>query len=65
MMASMGTDRLTLSKILNHVETGVTSVYDRATYDKEKRRALQLWERELRGIIGKVAESKVVEIGQS
>ena len=64
MMASMGTDRLTLSKILNHVETGVTSVYDRATYDREKRRALERWERKLRSIIGgELDTEKVVSIG--
>ena len=65
MMASMGTDRLTLSKILNHVEKDVTAIYDRATYDREKTRALKRWERKLRAVIGKVAESKVVEIRQS
>ena len=64
MMASMGTDRLTLSKILNHVETGVTSVYDRATYDKEKRRALQRWERKLRALIGEPPGEKVVEFSR-
>ena len=64
MMASMGTDRLTLSKILNHVETGVTSVYDRATYDKEKRRALQRWERQLRTLIGEPPGEKVVEFSR-
>ncbi len=64
MMASMGTDRLTLSKILNHVETGVTAVYDRATYDKEKRRALQLWERKLRALIGELPGEKVVEFSR-
>ena len=60
MMASMGTDRLTLSKILNHVETGVTSVYDRATYDGPKKAALTKWERKLRGVIGAPAAAKVV-----
>ena len=63
-MASMGTDRLTLSKILNHVETGVTAVYDRATYDREKRRALARWERKLRSIIGESAGEKVVEFSR-
>ena len=61
MMASMGTDRLTLSKILNHVETHVTAVYDRATYDGPKKAALTKWERKLRTIIGESAEAKVVE----
>ena len=42
-MASMGVSRLTISKILNHVERGVTAIYDRASYDAEKKRALLRW----------------------
>ena len=39
-MTAMGIVRLTVSKVLNHVETGVTAVYGRYSYDPEKRRAL-------------------------
>lgn len=46
-MASLGVQRLVISKILNHVEGGVTRIYDRYSYDKEKRDALELWGREL------------------
>ena len=42
MMTASGVQRLTVSKILNHVETGITSVYDRHSYDKEKRKALRI-----------------------
>jgi integrase len=42
-MASMGVSRLTISKILNHVERGITAIYDRASYDAEKERALLRW----------------------
>jgi integrase len=42
-MTSMGTPRLVVAKILNHVETGVTAVYDRHSYDREKRDALDAW----------------------
>ncbi len=42
-MTSMGISRLVVSKILNHVEQGVTAVYDRHSYDDEKREALALW----------------------
>ena len=42
-MASTGVSRLTISKILNHVERGVTAIYDRASYDTEKKRALLGW----------------------
>ncbi len=40
MMVGAGVPRLVVSKILNHVETGVTAVYDRHSYDPEKRAAL-------------------------
>jgi integrase len=43
MMAAMGIPRLVVSKILNHVEPGVTKVYDRYSYDKEKQEALDAW----------------------
>ena len=57
MMTASGIQRLTVSKVLNHVETGVTAVYDRHSYDKEKRQALETWERKLRGILtGKKAK---------
>ena len=42
-MAGMGIPRLVVSKILNHVESGVTRVYDRYSYDKEKQEALDAW----------------------
>jgi integrase len=43
MMAGMGIPRLVIGKILNHIEPGVTKVYDRYTYDKEKQEALNAW----------------------
>lgn len=50
-MASMGTPRLVIARILNHVETGVTAVYDRHSYDREKREALEAWGRRLEEIL--------------
>ena len=38
-MASAGVPRLVIGKVLNHVERGITAVYDRHTYDAEKSRA--------------------------
>jgi hypothetical protein len=35
-MTSTGTPRVVVQKILNHVETGVTAVYDRYSYDNER-----------------------------
>jgi integrase len=51
-LASMGIPRLVIARILNHVETGVTAVYDRHSYDREKREALDVWERRLAEIVG-------------
>ena len=51
-MTSMGVPRLVVSKILNHAETGVTAVYDRHSYDAEKRQALDPWGRKLKAIVG-------------
>jgi integrase len=42
-MTSIGISRLVVSKILNHAEPGVTAVYDRHSYDAEKRAALEAW----------------------
>ncbi len=50
-MTSMGFSRLVVSKILNHVEPGVTKVYDRYSYDKDKREALKAWGSRVQSII--------------
>ncbi len=51
LMTGMGISRLVVSKLLNHVESGVTAVYDRHSYDAEKRSALETWERRLQAIL--------------
>ena len=56
MMTSMGIPRLTVSKILNDVERGVTAVDDRHSYDKEKREALEAWGRRLQTIVSGLRE---------
>ena len=50
-MTGMGLPRLTVSKNLNHIESGITAVYDRHSYDQEKRKALDLWGDKLGKII--------------
>ncbi len=42
-MTALGVSRLVVSKILNHVERSVTAIYDRHTYEQEKRQALYIW----------------------
>ncbi|MBA3884290.1 MAG: tyrosine-type recombinase/integrase [Acidobacteria bacterium] len=51
LMAGGGVPRLTISKILNHVETSITAVYDRHSYDAEKRAALDWWALKLAAIL--------------
>ena len=51
-MASGGIPRLTISKILNHVERSITAVYDRHSYDPEKAAALGWWDLKLSAILG-------------
>jgi integrase len=69
MMTSIGVSRLTVSKILNHVERGVTASYDRHSYDNEKRKALEAWSRKLESILtsgadhGNVIDLRIPEIG--
>jgi len=62
-MTGMGIPRLVVSKILNHVEKGVTAVYDRHSYDNEKRQALEAWGYRLQNIIqGAEEEGKVIPL---
>ena len=51
MMTSMGVSRLTVGHILNHSDRSVTAVYDRYSYDPEKRAALELWAVSLKALL--------------
>ena len=65
-MTALGISRLVVSKILNHVETGVTAVYDRHGYDAEKRHALEVWATRLEEIVtGKLAASNVKDLAEA
>lgn len=57
-MTAMGISRLIVGRILNHAESGVTAVYDRHSYDKEKREALDAWARRLLVIVSELKEIK-------
>ena len=50
-MAQLGVSRLVIAKVLNHVETGVTAIYDRYGYDSEKKKALDLWGQKVLDIV--------------
>jgi integrase len=51
LMAGGGVPRLVIGKLLNHVETGVTAIYDRHSYDAEKQAALAWWDVKLTAIL--------------
>lgn len=51
MMAAGGVSRFIIGRVLNHVERGVTSVYDRHSYDPEKQAALTWWDAKLTAIL--------------
>ncbi len=50
-IASLGIPRFTLSRVLNHKDSGPTAVYDRHSYDTEKKVALDTWAEKLNSIV--------------
>jgi integrase len=59
--SELGVSRLVVQKLLNHTETGVTRVYDRASYDREKQAALNAWGARLDAIVsGEQGKAKVL-----
>lgn len=50
-LARLQVPRLVISKLLNHAEGGVTSIYDRHAYEREKRTALEGWARHLARVV--------------
>lgn len=52
LMTGLGIPRLTVKKILNHADPDVTAIYDRHSYDAEKRVALDAWGRRVESIVG-------------
>jgi integrase len=61
LMTGMGIPRLVVSKILNHAERGVTSVYDRSSYDRQKKQAMESWGHKVKALV-EGTESKVIPL---
>jgi integrase len=61
-MAATGIPRDHIAKVLNHVEGGAraTRVYDRHSYDAEKRMALDAWDRALTAVLERTDAGKVL-----
>ena len=67
-MAELGVQPHIIEAVLNHVSghrAGVAGIYNRATYDKEKREALNLWAAHLLAIIEGVPSKIVALRGRS
>jgi integrase len=64
-LSRQGTSGMAQAKILNHTDRGVTSVYDRNTYDQEKRIALDTWALRLLGILNEKDTSTVLQFNRA
>jgi integrase len=51
-LAEIGVDDVVAERVLGHKLQGIMAVYNRHSYDTEKRLALDKWERKLRKILG-------------
>ena len=61
-LGELGFNRLIQDKILNHKDNSMGGIYDRYSYDNEKRAALDAWDRKLRQIVTGKPQSNVVPI---
>jgi integrase len=62
-MAAMGIPRFIVGRVLNHAESGVTAVYDRHSYDAEKKDALDKWAAKLMRIVSELRTESGWEVG--
>ena len=62
MTGDLGITRFVVSRVLNHADSGVTSVYDRHSYLPEKRHALEAWGRRLEEILGLETDDNVASL---
>lgn len=55
-MGSLGIPRLVIGRVLNHAEPEVTAVYDRHSYDAEKKDALERWAKRLMVLVSSLQD---------
>lgn len=60
-VASTGVGRFIVARLLGHADRAITSVYDKYSYDDEKRAALERWDFRLKEIIAGDPQSKVAQ----
>lgn len=65
-LGKLGFSRFIQDRILNHVDKGVSSIYDVYSYDRERELALTAWEKRLEEIVsGKHSDNNVVAMQRS
>ncbi|WP_027715355.1 site-specific integrase [Desulfuromonas sp. TF] len=64
-MAEAGEMDEVIDAVLNHVKEGVKKVYNLYRYDKEKRVALEAWERKLKAIVAGTQPENVIPLRRS
>ncbi|MBI5014386.1 MAG: integrase arm-type DNA-binding domain-containing protein [Deltaproteobacteria bacterium] len=62
LMAGAGVSPFTVERVLNHTLQGVQAVYNRHSYDAEKREALNRWAAQLGRILAGKGDEKVIPI---
>jgi len=63
-LSELGFSDEVIDAILNHVKKGVIATYNRYKYDKEKQKALGVWERKLLGITTGAKGAKVLPMAR-
>lgn len=64
-LAELGVTDIVAERVLGHKLQGVLGIYNRHSYDSEKRQALMLWEAKLQTILGLTkASSNVIQFGK-
>jgi integrase len=63
-LAEIGIDDMVAERVLGHKLQGIMAVYNRHSYDTEKRQALDKWAKKLRQIVGieEPEQGKIVEM---
>ena len=61
-VASTGVGRFVVARLLGHADRAITSVYDKYSYDNEKRAALMRWDACLREIVTGQKSSNVIPL---
>lgn len=63
-LAEIGIDDVVAEQVLGHKLQGIVAVYNRHSYDNEKRQALEQWTKKLRQIVGieEPEQGKIIEM---